>query len=267
MRIILILFIWFIPLLSSLEAQNPVFRSGITFKKLFLDYQSQNGGNISNFKDYRHGMEIGYQRLLTNNIGISLPARYGVVESFRDSIKGLTKTILSLDLQFQYHFTAEGRRVIPYLTAGAGGVYETEGDFNIQFPVGIGFNFKLASNAFINIQSEFRYSLSENRNNLQHGLGFLYLFGKTAEPEPVIIPEEIVKPDSDNDGIIDELDLCPNAFGSREMNGCPDKDGDNIADYLDKCPDQNGLKEFNGCPDSDADGVSDNEDECPKVAG
>ncbi|MBP6568611.1 MAG: OmpA family protein [Saprospiraceae bacterium] len=250
----------------SSYGQNPQLKSGIVFKKLFLDYQSQNGGSISKFDDYRHGFEIGFQRMLTDKVALNIPLRYGVVDSHLDSINCLKKTIASIDAQFQYQFIEPGRKVIPYVLAGLGGVYEKEGEFNLQVPAGLGFYFRLAPNAFINIQSEFRYSFSDNRNNLQHGIGFTYLIGKVTEDEVKPKPE-MAKPDSDNDGIPDELDLCPNAFGSKELNGCPDKDGDGVADYLDKCPEVKGLKEFGGCPDSDNDGISDNEDECPKVAG
>lgn len=251
-------------LFLSLGAQNPQTKSGVVFKKLFMDYQSQNGGNITNFKDYRHGYEIGYQRVLTEKISLNVPLRYGVVNKYGDEFKGLKKRIASLDVHIQYHFYDAGSRIIPYVFAGAGGVYEDPGKFNIQIPVGLGLNFRVADNVFFNIQSEFRYSFEADRNNLQHGLGFVYMIGNTTPPEPEM--PKIVK-DSDNDGISDELDLCPNAFGPKELNGCPDKDGDGVPDYMDKCPDFKGLKEFGGCPDSDGDGVPDNEDECPKVAG
>ncbi len=245
------------------SAQNPQLKSGIVFKKLFLDYQSQNGGSFSKFKDYRHGFEIGYQRMLNDKVALNLPFRYGIVDTHIDSINCLKKRIASLDAQFQYQFNEAGRNIIPYVLAGVGGVYEKEGDFNVQIPVGLGFYFKLAPNAFVNIQSEFRYSLSEGRNNLQHGVGFTYLIGKAEDDMP---KAEMIK-DSDNDGLPDDQDLCPNAFGAKELNGCPDKDSDGIADYLDKCPESAGLKEFAGCPDTDSDGISDNEDECPNVAG
>ncbi|MFZ1525852.1 MAG: OmpA family protein [Saprospiraceae bacterium] len=245
--------------------QNPAHKSGITFKKLFLDYQSQNGGNITNFKDYRHGYEIGYQRMLTNNVTIAIPLRYGVVNS--DSINDFKKRIASLDAQFQYRFETSGKRLTPYVFAGAGGVYEDSGEFNVQIPAGLGFYFRIAPKAYFHWQSEFRYSFTENRNNLQHGLGFTYLLGKSTESAMTTEKDKMTKIDSDNDGIADDLDLCPNAFGPKELNGCPDKDGDGVADYEDKCPESKGLKQFMGCPDSDGDGIPDNEDECPNIAG
>lgn len=245
--------------------QNTANKSGVTFKKLFMDYQSQNGGNITNFKDYRHGYEIGYQRMLSNNVAIAIPLRYGVVNS--DSINDFKKRIASLDAQFQYRFETSGKRLTPYVFAGAGGVYEDKGEFNVQIPAGLGIYFRIAPKAYFHWQSEFRYSLAENRNNLQHGLGFTYLLGKSPESPTDNEKDKMTKIDSDNDGISDDLDLCPNEFGLKELNGCPDKDGDGVADYEDKCPESKGLKEFKGCPDSDGDGIPDNEDECPNIAG
>ena len=78
--------------------------------------------------------------------------------------------------------------------------------------------------------------------------------------------------DSDNDGLIDVLDECPNVAGSKENVGCPilpDKDGDYIIDEADECPDIAGPLENKGCPwgDKDGDSVFDIVDECPKIAG
>jgi len=72
-------------------------------------------------------------------------------------------------------------------------------------------------------------------------------------------------PDTDGDGIIDGDDACPSAAGSRDLMGCPDGDGDGVADKDDMCPTTAGT--LNGCPDSDGDGVADKDDACPTVAG
>jgi outer membrane protein OmpA-like peptidoglycan-associated protein len=251
---------------NQLAGQNPAYKTGIVFKKLFLDYQTTNGGKFTNFKDYRHGAEIGLQRMLTDKVALNVPLRYGVVDSHLDSINCIKKSIYSLDAQLQYQFTTNNRRIVPYVLAGVGGVIEDEGEFNLQIPAGLGFYIRLAPKAYINWQSEFRYGLKEKRSNLQHGIGFIYLLGKSADETPKADTMGNIK-DTDMDGIADELDLCPNAFGSKDLNGCPDRDGDKIPDYLDKCPETKGLSEMGGCPDSDGDGISDNEDECPKEAG
>jgi outer membrane protein OmpA-like peptidoglycan-associated protein len=73
--------------------------------------------------------------------------------------------------------------------------------------------------------------------------------------------------DTDDDGIYDKYDACPEVAGLEEFNGCPDSDGDGIQDSEDACPNAAGLAEFNGCPDTDGDGIPDKDDACPNEAG
>ena len=74
-------------------------------------------------------------------------------------------------------------------------------------------------------------------------------------------------PDTDEDGIPDNEDDCPEDAGPAENKGCPDTDGDGVLDKDDTCPEVAGLAELNGCPDADEDGTADQDDECPEVAG
>jgi len=84
-----------------------------------------------------------------------------------------------------------------------------------------------------------------------------------------------IDPDTDKDGIIDELDKCPTQpedfDGFEDEDGCPelDNDSDGIDDHLDKCPlepeDLDGFEDEDGCPDpdNDGDGIEDSVDKCP----
>jgi OOP family OmpA-OmpF porin len=75
--------------------------------------------------------------------------------------------------------------------------------------------------------------------------------------------------DTDGDGVYDNLDRCPNTPKRAKVDrmGCPlDSDGDGVYDYLDQCPNTpSGVRvDREGCPpDSDGDGVPDHMDECP----
>ena len=253
--------------ISSIDAQNPLHKNGISFKALFMDYQSQNDGDIASLKEYHPGFEIGLHRNLAENLNINIPIKVGDVQS-HNGIEGFHKLVFGADVKLQYQYFKPENRFIPYALAGIGGTAEDDGEFNIQAPIGLGLNIKIAENAFINLQSEYRIAFMDDRTNLHHGIGFVYLLKKkTDEPLPPPVVVEEVKPDSDGDGLIDEIDLCPQAAGPKELNGCPDSDGDGIADFKDDCPQTAGLAELNGCPDSDGDGLSDNEDECPNMAG
>jgi hypothetical protein len=78
--------------------------------------------------------------------------------------------------------------------------------------------------------------------------------------------------DSDNDGVPDDQDQCPNDPGPAEFDGCPDSDGDGVPDHQDQCPGSNDNVDVDGdgipdgCDaliDSDGDGVADDVDQCP----
>ena len=112
---------------------------------------------------------------------------------------------------------------------------------------------------------------TEFRNrNIQAGLK-LRLFGGKQEPYQAAATPAPVPPDTDGDGITDDLDKCPTQAGTAKYNGCPvpDTDGDGINDELDKCPNEAGTAKYNGCPvpDTDGDGINDELDKCPNEAG
>ena len=134
------------------------------------------------------------------------------------------------------------------------------------------------------------------------GQSFQYNIRGTPEFSMVLAITKTIdfsRKDSDNDGVIDREDLCPNtelavAVNSRgcpvdldqdgvmnilddcpgtprgiavDYHGCPiDSDNDSIPDYIDKCPNTPPGTAVNdeGCMlDSDNDGVDDNRDKCP----
>jgi outer membrane protein OmpA-like peptidoglycan-associated protein len=119
----------------------------------------------------------------------------------------------------------------------------------------------------------------DSPSHFQHTLGLAFQFGgkdtdedgiydkDDACPEVAGLKQFNGCPDTDGDGIIDGSDACPTEFGLAALNGCPDKDGDGIADKDDACPDTAGLAAFQGCPDTDGDGLADKDDKCPTVAG
>lgn len=56
--------------------------------------------------------------------------------------------------------------------------------------------------------------------------------------------------DTDQDGVMDDVDACPSEAGPKERAGCPvrDRDEDGVENDLDKCPDERGVPENGGCP-------------------
>ncbi len=93
------------------------------------------------------------------------------------------------------------------------------------------------------------------------------------------MPEEERVGDADGDGLLDDVDQCPNEpedfDGFQDEDGCPDpdNDGDGVLDVNDGCPndaeDVDNFEDEDGCPDpdNDGDGILDVDDECPNEPG
>ena len=233
---------------GSVQAQNKRAANAVSAKILFVDYGNPN--SIDNL-GITNGIEIGYIRNLNHWLNFSLPVKVGLANVVDDANNNRIFTSLDGILQFQFART-EDTRIIPYLMGGGGMVWEKDLGTNLQIPVGAGFNIRVGGRSFLNIQGEYRLSQEENRNNLQVGLGLVHFLGKV---------------DTDGDGIVDVLDLCPNEIGTAGTGGCPDQDLDGIADHEDKCPARPGKKRFDGCPDTDDDKIADPDDECPNTPG
>lgn len=167
----------------------------------------------------------------------------------------------------------------PYVALG-GGFQSIDGEGDGVIIGGLGFNTWFNDNLGLNFQSGYKHGFNDlGRDVFQHSVGLVFKFGGVdtdndgvfdkddACPEVAGLKEFKGCPDTDGDGIKDEDDACPEVAGITALNGCPDTDEDGIADKDDACPTEKGTKENNGCPDTDADGVVDGKDKCPKVAG
>jgi len=168
------------------------------------------------------------------------------------------------DANVRYSFMnlINSKVIDPSLHVGGGyvwlGDYET-GTVN----GGLGLTIWFTETVGLQLQSTYKKSFSEGdittndemngvRTHFQHMAGLTFKFGGK---------------DTDDDGIYDKDDACPEVKGPKELNGCPDTDGDSVLDKDDTCPDVAGLAAFQGCPDTDGDGVQDSADACVDVPG
>jgi outer membrane protein OmpA-like peptidoglycan-associated protein len=240
-------------LLQSLGAQNREFPNAIHAKINLLDYGALFDGNMK----LSEGFEFGYFRNVGNFLNIGVPFKLGLAKL--PKVSGNTVTT-SLDVIAHVENLNKKAKISPYAFAGTGVFLESFGNAHVQFPFGAGVNFNVTPYAFINAQLEFRKALVDNRDNIQLGIGYVYLLHKET-------PKEVLPPDTDKDGVPDSLDHCPTIAGPPVAFGCPDADLDGVPDATDACPKEPGTQLTNGCPDADSDGVADKDDDCPTDAG
>ena len=190
--------------------------------------------------------------------GFSIGAQYSLNSL---DIKNSSIDYSSLDAILKYNLI-EGD-FLPYLFGGYGlSNFNKDSDADGMFPSvgagrtilgGVGLNYSISDKLAINASTSYRSSSEKaTYNHLQHVVGFSYVFGAQ---------------DTDNDGVSDKKDICPEVPGLKEFEGCPDTDGDGIPDNKDACPEEAGTPELNGCPDADGDGIADKDDACPNAAG
>ncbi len=103
---------------------------------------------------------------------------------------------------------------------------------------GVGIKYKISEAMSLKADVRHLVEFDHGDNNLLYTVGLAIPFGKKAAPapkeEPVVLPK-----DSDNDGVIDSKDQCPNSPVGAVVDekGCEiDSDMDGVVDSLDRCP-------------------------------
>jgi len=178
-----------------------------------------------------------------------------------------------------YDFKNFSDKVTPYFLLGLG--YEDVEDEKNSYDssmygnYGGGVKFKIFKDIALRAEVKHLIRTDDGGNELYYGLGLSIPFGEkaqaTAEEKPQEPAPVAVEKDSDNDGIQDSRDNCPNTPAGVEVNtsGCGfDSDNDGVKDYQDKCPTTPAGRVVNsdGCElDSDNDGVVDGLDKCPNT--
>lgn len=253
-------------------------------KKNFLSYHITNslyppsdaGLKNPEGKEYSYGFGIQYWKSLKRKIRFST-AYMGTFSNFtplyvKGDELGAASFTNQLDGMFHLYAFKEESPLNLFLSAGVGvGVFSN--NVALYSPGGTGISYYFSEGFRLILQAQIRQPLTESitKHHLFFSLGFAQSAPRAELKKlfelPVIAPPAITILDTDEDGIVDSLDLCPNEKGL--LQGCPDKDNDLIADKDDQCPDAPGLARYKGCPvpDTDNDGFNDEADSCVQIAG
>jgi OOP family OmpA-OmpF porin len=246
-----------------------------------VEYAGDKGDGYFRTKQASYGFaSISVSRYLSRHFDASLNFTRGDLGHVDHTVASTATTpnsflvrVNTTNLMLRFNFTGPQAVVRPYIFVGAGAIWY-EAVYNIhherfEFSVptfGGGFNFRMGPVVSLQLQEMILYTSTDNIDHensggtndfhLYHTAGLTFNLGK--------------QKDSDNDGVPDKKDQCPNTPAGVAVDkvGCPlDRDHDGVADYMDACPDVAGLPALKGCPDKDMDGITDAEDRCPDVAG
>lgn len=222
------------------------------------------GFNFEGNRDYEDGPTYGL------GVGYNFDEHWGAEAVFNFVESEIERKGGDLDayiyrLDGLYHFMPS-QKIVPYIGAGVGLMTadrerrSTDNDPIVNYGGGLKFFFNKA----LALRADVRHIISfdDTYNDLVYTIGLSYNFGGD---------EKTQKKDSDNDGVYDDMDKCPDTPHGIAVDsaGCPlDSDRDGVYDNMDRCPDTplGVAVDSTGCPlDSDRDGVYDYKDKCPET--
>ncbi|MCR9133033.1 MAG: OmpA family protein [bacterium] len=249
-----------------------------TWFSVYLGHNELNGENINELgkfdipRDMGAGLSIN--RYINPSFDVSLNTFGTRVDS--DYSNNFSRRMFNVSTTLNYKF-ANGyifdanSAVQPFIHAGVGFSHFQEGKASrqleklntFQIPFGAGFDVPLSKNVELTFKSTYTKNFSDEIDGLTSNSATDNQFIHTAGVKLRLGKVQ----DTDNDGLRDSKDECPEVAGDFRTNGCADRDFDSIVDSQDRCPNQAGLAEFAGCPDTDADGIPNYEDKCPEIPG
>ena len=204
----------------------------------------RHGVSNSTMKDYNFGnIRVGKALPKNHMLRLEVERSTSIKIPEINADTSLTRALLNVE----HDFVIEDCKVTPYAFLGAGYQW-VKGDYRNSPVADLGLGAKMKVTDMLSLFVEARGLRDFHNNDNHYGVLGGLLFGFGGE-KPVEQPKVV---DSDNDGVADTEDKCPNtpAGVKVDTNGCPvDSDNDGVADYLDKCPNTpKGFKvDKNGC--------------------
>ena len=190
-------------------------------------------GNLSLEKNYVNaGLALGFnlQDSMIDQVELGfLRSTEDVDYSGGTRDTGITRVFTNLVKEYDLNSA-----ISLYALAGVGvEVFDDEFNGNEDSPFGnygAGIKYKIADQFALKADVRHLIETDHGDNNLLYNIGFAIPFGEVSKPAPVVVEPVVVpapKPkaapkDSDNDGVIDALDQCPNTMAGAKVDsvGC-----------------------------------------------
>jgi OmpA-OmpF porin, OOP family len=254
-------------------------------------YALRDGSNFLKGEDYGAGVAVSLYRYVSPSFDMGLVTGFGRVRHPSDtSAVRADQRDNFFHGQFSIKYKLNNGHILPaksivspYLATGFGAnTYKDFKDWSMHVPIAVGVQVQIPKTQ-ISVMGQIGFNVGIlGESFLHHSVGLVVNFGqaKKKKGKTTTKPDEDpnANPTADNnnntdaadndyDGIPNEIDRCPNIYGSSLTFGCPDADGDGVPDSEDRCIDEKGYANLLGCGDRDNDGVIDPDDQCPDVYG
>lgn len=176
---------------------------------------------------------LGYQ--LNNHWALGI--EYTDIDTHRDWLNGSDFDINLWSLNTTYRYQQRGEDSF-FWKAGFGKYSKVPYNSNDEMlRLGAGYDFILKNNLSLTVGADALVRRKDSRTDFVPYAGLTYFFAQKPPKAPAV---KVVKKDSDNDGIYDQSDECPNTKAgiAVDAKGCDiDLDKDGVNNTIDKCPD------------------------------
>jgi OOP family OmpA-OmpF porin len=262
---------------NPIFAQNETFRWGIGAHVSRIDYIGPLTNNLTAFNLMSTNPTFTLGRYINNSWDIGLDMATGKIafpilennNSFRIKTGKINDFNISLIYKLANGYIFDKKsKLYPILTIGTGINQLSIKDINLKttnlaITPGLGFRYHVTNRFSLQYKSSY-HIISNQSDFLSHSIGLIYNFNliapvKKSKEVPSNLIENSKKDiakidllntnDSDNDGVANANDKCPNITGLAKYSGCPDTDKDGFPDYQDKCPNEFGTVFNMGCPE------------------
>jgi len=128
----------------------------------------------------------------------------------------------------------------PYGLFGVGGSYVPDHP-DVYLPLGAGVRFRFNPRLSLRVETMTKYSVNRDEQHLRHAIAFVYNLGQgqlpatKVQPAPAPAPKGSPAPlaamlprDTDQDGLPDVQDACPDEAGLIRLQGCPEQTESNL---------------------------------------
>jgi hypothetical protein len=201
-----------------------------------IDYQAPLDGNFFTPENFDPGLNVSVGRYLSGAFALS--TNFTLAQGVRfPGFDWNNQRPRLLDMNYLLHFKLnngalmkESARIAPYFVLGFGGSH-VEGHPDLYVPMGGGIQFRMSPKINLRTQVVVKRSINKDYQNVSNVIAFVYNLG-SENPNGKPLPRQdtlgeevfaVVPPqDTDEDGIVDIQDECPDVAGVVTHEGCPD---------------------------------------------